>query len=207
MHQTFTRAFLLISAATLAPAATFSSTLAIGFVSLDVTILPSTGQFDISNLTAANALPPDFPVVTPVSLSNLLLRLTFVSGPPQTFDQSQFVLNADGLSYTGKDHFDLHSNSITAATLTGTFGTTILSLGNGMNVSVTSMFSATIVDPLGNLKDQDFAVIDATSTTNGTPEPGSLQLISGGVLLLLLFRLIRSERQCARFKISRSWRP
>lgn len=207
MHQTFTRVLLLISVATLAPVATFSTTVSIGLVSLDVTTPPSTGQFEVSNLTGANALPPDFPVITPVSVSNLLLTVTFVNGPPQTLDQSQFMLNTDGLSYTGKDHFDLDSNPITAATLTGTFGATTITLSNGTTVPVSPIFSATIVDASGRLKDQDFAIIDATSTTSATPEPGSLLLISSGVLVLLFFGLIRRERQCPRFGIPQSWRP
>ncbi len=207
MHQTFTRAFLLISAAALAPLPIFSSAVPIGLVSIDVTTPPATAQFDVSNLSGANALPPDFAVITPVSLSSLLLKLTFVGSPPQTLDQSQFMLNTDGLSYTGKDHFDLDSNPITAATLTGTFSATTITLSNGTTVRVSPMFSATIVDASGKLKDQDFAIIDATSTTSATPEPGSLLLISSGVLVLLIFCLIRRERQCPRFGIPQSWRP
>ena len=99
MRRMFTK-FLLL--ATALSTAAFADIIPIGFVSWDVSIPRSTGQFDITNLSGPNStLDPTAPVVTPVSLSSLSLAVTFQGGSTVSFGSSYFTLGLDGLSFNG----------------------------------------------------------------------------------------------------------
>jgi len=164
-----TRVLFVFLAVSLFTAAASANTIPVGFVSYDATD-PTSGlaQFDITNQTGPNSsVFPDttWPVTNSTNLSSLSLTVNFVSGPPQTF----------GSSFIGPDV----SGAVASAVMTGTFSTTTFSLNNGSSVTVLPGFSATITDPTGTLQDQDFAIIDAKTTT--VPEPGSWILL--GIVL------------------------
>ena len=174
-----TRVLFVFLAVSLFTAAASANTIPVGFVSYDATD-PTSGlaQFDITNQTGPNSsVFPDttWPVTNSINLSSLSLTVNFVSGPPQTFGSGFFALEPDGLSFIGPDV----SGAVASAVMTGTFSTTTFSLKNGSSVTVLPGFSATITDPTGTLQDQDFAIIDAKTTT--VPEPGSWILL--GIVL------------------------
>jgi len=175
----------LLSTALLSTAA-FSSTINMGYVSFDVTN-PPLAQVDIVNLTGANSAPPDFPVSTSVSLTDLNLTVSFSTGPAETFSSSSgyFSLDPDGLSFDGEDIFNTTTDPVTSITLTGNYATTSITSG-GAPVTIEPGFSATITDPSGTLADGDFALLTATTAATGTiaPEPGSILLFSLGLIAL-----------------------
>ena len=126
-------------------------------------------QFDIENLTGPlNNLPPDFPIVTDMTISNLLLAVTFVDGSTKDFAPTQQFLSSD---------------QITQAVLTGTFDqTTITVNGVAGPVAILANFSAAILpgDPAVNpylTAGQDLVVITALGTSGPVPEPSSAVLL------------------------------
>ena len=178
--------------------AAHADTVAIGYVSYDVTTPPGAAQFDINNLTGPNEafFAPDFPVATSVSLSNLSLDVSFASGPDEVFGSSYFTLSADGLSFTGNPLSTGigQPNGLAgaiSATLTGTFDTTALTLYDASTLTIDPNFTATISDPSG-LTDGDSAVIYATvagATPPVVPEPTPFFLVGTGLLVLVGFRI------------------
>ena len=121
---------------------------------------------------------------------DLSLVVEFVTGPSQTFDQAHFTLSSDGLSFNGNDQFDLHLAPIVSATLTGLFSTTSITLSDGTTATISPDFTANITDASGVLKDQDLAIINATTGTSpsGVPEPGSAGLTALGLGAALLWK-------------------
>lgn len=162
----------------------------IGYVSYDVTGT-NVAEFDITNMTGPNASTyPDmtFPVVTPVSLTDLTLTVDFADGGTEVFGPSYFTLDSDGLSFSGAQLSTLSSEptglyGADAATLTGLFSTQSFTLNDGSAVPVLVNFTATISDPAG-LSDGDLAVINATVT----PEPATWIMLATGLLLILGWR-------------------
>ncbi len=181
-------------------AASYADTVPVGYVSYNAA---GTGvaEFDITNLTGPNSSgDATFPVSTSVSLSSLSLDVSFASGPDEIFGSSYFTLNADGISWDGTVLSTLSGQpsglaGAIAATLTGTFSTTDLTLYDSSTITVDPSFTATITDPAG-LTDGDLAVIYAsTSGSTGppppVPEPEPFLLVGTGVLGLAGMRLRR----------------
>lgn len=167
----------------------WANAIPVGYISWDVIFPGNAGQFDIINLTGPNSVPPTFPVVTTVSLSNLDLVVDFVGGGSTTYGPSSgyFTLGADGESFNGTAIPIGGTNpEPMSATLTGTFSP--LSISDPGPDTILSTFSVTFSDtPF--LLDGDFGVIYATegSTTGTTvPEPSSLALFVTAASLLLL---------------------
>jgi hypothetical protein len=182
-------------AATAAQAASID----LGYMSFDVTG-SGTAQLDVVNLTGPNSVAlgdPGFPVTTGVSFDVTSLSLGFSDGTTKTFGSSYFTTSADGLSLDGSPvSIGGLSPSVLDATITGTFGTTALSLSGGGSATIEPSFSATITDSAGALQDGDLALISATTTTGGggttsVPEPDGLALMFTGVGLLLVGALRR----------------
>jgi hypothetical protein len=172
----------------------------LGYMSFDVTG-SGTAQLDIVNLTGPNSIAlgdSSFPVTTAVSFDVTSLSLDFTDGSSKTFGSSYFTTSADGLSLDGSPvSIGGLSPGVLDATITGTFGTTALSLSGGGSATITPSFSATITDSAGALQDGDLALISATTTTSGgggttsVPEPDGLPLMLTGVGLLLVGALRR----------------
>ena len=160
------RAAMLLAPAT----ASYADTYPVGYVSYDVT---GTGvaQFDITNLTGPNSSgDATFPVTTSLSFTDLSLDVSFASGPDEVFTGSYFTLNSDGLSWDGTALSTLSGQpsglaGAISATLTGTFGTTYLTLYDGSSIMVDPSFTATITDVAG-LTDGDLAIIDVSLVAN-----------------------------------------
>ena len=75
----------------------------VGFISYDVTGA-NVAQFDIVNSTGPNSSSfPDttFPIVTPLSLTDLTLTIGYAGGGSLVLGPSYFTLDSDGLSLDG----------------------------------------------------------------------------------------------------------
>jgi len=159
-----------------------------GFISYDVTGA-NVAQFDIVNGTGANSSSfPDttFPIVTPLSLTDLTLTIGYSGGGSLVLGPSYFTLDSDGLSLDGKQLSTLSGNptglfGATSAVLTGVFSTQNLLLNDGSTALVFYDFSATISDPSG-LTDGDLAIINAVVT----PEPSTWLMFGTGLLMIVI---------------------
>jgi hypothetical protein len=166
----------------------WADTVPVGYVSFDVTGT-NVAEFDITNLTGVNSLPPIFPVTSTLDLTDLSITVNFPGNVSDTYGSSYFTLGPDGISWTGAQLSTLSGPptglaGAISATLTGMFVENAAQL-NGANVWTVANpnFSATITDPSGFLLDGDLAVIDATVT----PEPSTWLLLATGVLGVLFF--------------------
>jgi hypothetical protein len=181
----------------------FADEVTVGFISYDVSIPTSTSAFDISNETGPNSsVFPDttFPIVTPVSLTNLALSVDFSDGSMQNFGSSYFTLSAlDGLSFDGGTIPIGGANpQPTKAILTGMFATTTITLNDGSSVTIDPHFSATILPSIGSqLGDGDLALILASTTVSAVPEPSFSWFLGAGVLGLILVRVRHRFRKAS----------
>jgi hypothetical protein len=186
---------IILVGATFAPALRAQETL--GYLAFDSNA-PGT-EFDILNATGPDDfISPDAnPVTTSVTLSNLNLVVSFLTGPSETFNSSSgyFSVNPfDSLSFVGTAEGNFTgTNPAISATLTGSLSPTTLSLqGIGTPVTTLSTFSATITDPTGLLADNDFVPIVVNNASSGpppvTPEPESLVMVATGIAGLAGFR-------------------
>jgi hypothetical protein len=161
MNRVLVRFFAATFAIASLSLAAHATDIPIGFISYDVTGT-NVAQFDIVNLTGANSSgDASFPVTTSVLLSNLSLTVDFAGGGSHVFNSSYFTLDADGLSFDGKQLSTLAGPptglfGATDAILTGVFSTGNLTLFDGSTATVVREFSATISDP-GGLSDGDLA--------------------------------------------------
>jgi hypothetical protein len=158
-----------------------------------------TAQFDIANTSGLNAsASPDntYPVTTPLSLSGLVLTVSFTSGPDEIFGSSYFSPTLDGFSFdgtpesTGSGQPNGFFGAI-SATLTGTFSTTSITLNDGTTVTIDPGFSAVLSDSPG-LMEGDFGLINASTVAvvppppppppSALPEPGTWTLVGTGLV-------------------------
>ncbi|HLI82506.1 MAG TPA: hypothetical protein VKV17_01240 [Bryobacteraceae bacterium] len=164
---------LAAAALLLAQAPVFADVYTVGYVSYDI-VGTDTAAFDIFNGTGPNSLPPDFPVLSSVNLSNLSLTIDFSDGSSVMEPSTYFTLAADGLSWNGSDIGIGGVNPVPVeAMLTGTFSPTSIDVSGVGTVDILSTFSATILPSSPpNLSDGDLALIEATSAGSSVPEPG-----------------------------------
>jgi hypothetical protein len=143
----------------------------VGFLSWDVTIPGSFGQFDITNLTGQNASPPDFPVDTQVQFTSLSLVVDFSDGSMTTFGPPYFTLNPDGESLDGSPiAIGGMSPQPVSATLTGDLTPTTIDV-SGTPTVVDASFDATTVANSPVLINGDSAVINAEPAMAPVPAP------------------------------------
>lgn len=161
----------------------------IGFISWDVNLPGSIGEFDIVNETGPNgSIFPEttFPVTTAVHLSSVSLLVNFSNSTSATFGPLYFTLDADGLSFRGAPIPIGGTDPVpVSATLTGTLSPVSVSLNTGGEASLNSVFTATISPELGK------AMIDATTSNTdppstdpdppSMPEPGTWTLTAIGI--------------------------
>ena len=180
---------ILICGAALFAASASATQIAVGYVSWDVNFPGNAGQFDITNLTGANAAPTTFPILTQVNLSSLSLTVTFVGGGMTTEPAGYFTLASDGESWNGTAIPIGGTNPLpTAATLTGLFSPTSINVSGMGVVSILNSFTVSFNDT-PSLVDGDLGVIYATvGTTSTTPEPGTWMLMSLGLVGLISAR-------------------
>ncbi len=184
---------LSVCAGCAAPAV--ATSIPMGFVSWDITIPGSTGQFDIVNLSGANSSVPDWLVTSSLTLSSLSLTVHFTGGGTTVFGPSYFTPNLDGLSFDGGDIAIGGSNPLpTDATLTGAFSTTSVTVDGLGAVTILPTFSVAILPSVGaTLSDGDYAVIQVETTGGGgtTPEPSSLLLVALAAALAMKWSTAR----------------
>jgi hypothetical protein len=170
----------------------------LGFVSWDVTVPGSFGQFDIVNQTGPNSSPPTWPVSTEAQFSSLSLVVDFSDGSTTTFGSSYFTLSPDGESLDGSSiAIGGLSPQPTSAILSGDLTPTTITV-NGTPTTVNSAFDTATILPSSppNLSDGDFAIINAD--TGVTPPPPSVPepdmtwtLLVGSFIVLTFARRLR----------------
>ena len=141
----------VFAVACLSSIARAESLVPVGFLSYDVTGM-NVAEFDITNLTGPNSLPPDFPVTNSISMSSLLVTVYFAGNVSQTYGPSYFTLGSDGLSFNGDQLSTLSGPptgllGATTATLTGDFAETTLDIG-GLGYNVSPAFSVLLQIPV-----------------------------------------------------------
>lgn len=165
--------------------------IAVGTIAWNETFPGNAGEFDIVNDTGVNSSTfpdPTFPVSTTLTFSNLSLLVDFNDSSSQTYGPSYFTLSGDGQSFDGTSIPIGGTNPLPVdATLTGTFAPTSITLNDGSTPTILSGFTATFSDS-PNLMDGDFAVIYATTSEGGAPEPGTWLLLATGLALVLISR-------------------
>jgi hypothetical protein len=177
----------------------------IGLLSFDSDGAIST--FNITNLTGANALPPDFPLETLVTINVTSLiasttsgNLTLGPGAFSTDASGNVNCTAAGDASTGGCNFAAYT--LTGATLAGTFSpvTGLLGLPPGY-VGIESAFTATLA-PDPNCGTEltagcDITVISGTLVAQSqpaVPEPAAAMLLPLGLGALAAFRARRRAR-------------
>lgn len=194
MVQRLTQLFLLLVLSACFCTVASADQIGVGVLSFD-SISPSQSQFDITNLTGTNSFAPDFPISTLLSITVTSLTVNFTSGPALVLPGSAFTtVDAEGdVNCTGAG-CNLFGDSITSATLAGTFSPTtgLAGLPTG-DTGILAAFTATITPGCPGIAilvaGCDAAIINATGTAGVTaaPEPGTLGLAGIGMVGLLFF--------------------
>jgi hypothetical protein len=171
-----------------------ASTISIGLFSFDD--LGGISSFNVTNLTGPAALPPDFPIETPLTITITGLSAARSGGGTLTLGSSAFASDAAGNvnctatgdASTGGCNFAAYD--LLSATLTGTLSPTsaLLGLPSGFS-GIESAFSVTLLPSGGNvLTVGDFVGIDATLVADTTPvpvpEPSTMLLLQAGLTAL-----------------------
>jgi len=200
MQRTFARLLLMLLVGGLFSMVASADSLPVGILSLDNPSAPTSGQFDITNLTGANALLPDFPVTTGLTFVITSLTVTFASGPADVLHAVDFTSDGNG-GFTGNTSFNLSTTSIISAILVGTLSPTgAVDVSGGGTIAIEAAMtdksgtpSVTLTDGGTPLVPGDLAVLYATPSGGGgpppVPEPGILFLLGSGLMgLSLLLR-------------------
>jgi hypothetical protein len=183
-------ALLLVCAVAFPPSAS-ADMISLGLVSFD-TFIPGPGgttAFSILNLTGdpaigGFALPPDFPVVTPLTFDAPLLTWTGASGG--SFDFGSVGIAPGSLDPAPQIQFP-DTTPFLSATFTATLSTGLFELADGRFFQALSpAITASLLNlDAGVLMPGDFAVlsVDATEVPSATPvpEPASVTLVATGL--------------------------
>jgi hypothetical protein len=182
---------LLLGLVCLLSAVATADIIPVGYISWNVTS-STTGEFDISNETGVNS-NVDFPIVTTVNLSSLSLTVDFSDSTSHVYGSSYFTLDPfDHISFDGGTIATGGANPQPIdATLTGMFSPLDITLSDSSTATILAAFSATILSSSGvgsDLNDGDFAIINATTSTSGVPEPGSWLLLGTCIAAVVLVK-------------------
>lgn len=163
-----------------------AGTVQLGTLSYD-TFIPANGSspgvdaFDLSNLTGAFSLPPDFPVTDDLTFQSVTLTLTL-----SNLSQTVFVLGNIGpgflLDSDGNPIVQVPSNeAFDSAELTATLSATVFNLSGGGTFTAGSPAIDVLLLPSSGTSltvDVDQTTISvSTGAPTSTPEPGSFELV------------------------------
>jgi hypothetical protein len=213
MQRILTRFMLALLAVGLLSVVAHADNIQVGDLSYDAATLSATSaSFDITNLTGDNALPPDFPITTPLTITVTQVVVDLLGGGSIVLPGSDFtVVDPQGDVDCTAAACDLSGDSVVGATLTGTLTPTsgLSGLPAGDSGILTGF--TTTISP-GGCGDGsavletgcDTAIIDATGVstsgggggTVGAPEPGTWGLMLIGFVGLLVARK-RFAASCA----------
>jgi len=172
-----------------------SAQIGVGLLTYD-SITASDNEFDVTNLTGSSAFPSfGFPITTPLTFTITSLVVNFTSGPSLTLGASDFTTDSSGDEDCTVAACNLFGDSITSATLTGTFSpTTGLSGLPAGDTGIEAGFSTTLTPSVGPtlVAGLDGTVINATGTSgvSSLPEPGTWPLIFTLTGLVLIWRAV-----------------
>jgi hypothetical protein len=191
----------VFSALLLFPAAAGATTIDLGFISFDNLIpdssTPGVNVFDIYNFTGATwSLPPDFPVISEITLLSATLTLDG-SGGPMVISLGDIVPGM--FNPPASDEFT-DTETFTSATLTATLSGQVLDLFDGSTFTPASeTVTAAILPSSGDTlqANTDFAVITASGESD-IPEPATAALLSAALLALLWGRRSHVPRAVSR---------
>lgn len=167
------------------PARASSMSIPVGVVVFD-TLIPGpdgTNAFFISNLTGGFALPPDFPVASPLVFNSPLLEWT---GPAD----SPFDFGNVGIGPGPHDpDFGIQfpdTAAFLSARFTAVLNQLVFALADGrLFQAISPSIEANLVNPSGALVPTDFAIlnVEANEITEpvGVPEPSSLMLLGSAL--------------------------
>src|SRR5262245_4310153 len=129
MRRSSLIALVLLIAIGCLPRVASATSIDIGILSFDADVLSSgTLTFDITNLTGLNALPPDYPITTPLTITVTSLTANKSGGGTLTLLGSDFTGSPDlqcsvaGDAAIGGCNFAAYV--LTSATITGTLSPT-----------------------------------------------------------------------------------
>jgi hypothetical protein len=183
-----TRPLITLLIVTLGAHSLVGSPVSIGVLSFNTLIpsapgLPGVDDFEIDNLTASFALPPDFPVSNSLILDNTTFSITFGDGTQQSFNLG----NLSPGSYTPTPLQFSASSTISSAILSATLNQTSIQLNNGTSYQIpAASIMVSLTDQSGSLvPDTDFALINISGPTVSTvPEPATSFLFAIAALLV-----------------------
>jgi hypothetical protein len=178
-------------AAILGPA-TMAAAVPVGTLSFELEIpredpVPGTNHVLLTNLTGAEALPGDFPVLTGLVFQDSVLTLVSAAGASTSIDLGDvgpgFLL--DGLTGLPPDALRFpDTESFASMSFTATLSAASFQLAGGATfVADSTTLSATLLPSSGaSLLAGDLAVLDvAGRTIQSVPEPSTLLLLAGGL--------------------------
>jgi hypothetical protein len=202
MFRVLPRLLLLLVILTVFSRVASADQFPIGFISFDAANAALTsGQFDITNQTGPNSIPPFFPVTTPLAFGITSLTVNFVTGSPIVLHAGDFTSDTSG-GWLGNNAF---TTPILSAVLVGTLSPTAGVVVSGFG---TTTISAAFQDGLGNpsvrltdvtggpLALGDVATIyAATGASTTVPEPGTSMLLATGLAGLIGSGLLLRRRR------------
>lgn len=194
------RAVQILAALFLLASPSAAVAIPIGFVSFD-TVIPGpdgVNAFTIANLTETFGLPPDFPVVDPVTFLSSSLSLTYQDGSTSTIDLMDI-----GPGFADNPNlFFADSVLFSSATFTATLSSLDFLLADGTTFHAgSSLISVVLSSATGLLLSPgDFAVIDIDGEIGdgeipSVPEPGTLVLLACGAVASLTIRRRKMSRR------------
>ena len=179
-----------------APEARPGTVINLGILSFDILIPPAGGSpgvnvFDIFNFTgdpslSGYALPPDFPVLTFVTLQNVSILFNSTGSPVTLPDIAPGQLDsASAPQFSGDVLF-------TSALFTATLSDTTFQLDGGGTFIADPTITATLLPSSGPdlIAGTDLVVLQATEApSSGVPEPSSGSLIALSIIVAIAARL------------------